>query len=79
MQATCEMAGLPIKPSKLVGPAPCLTFLGIELDSVEGVLRLPQDKLQNIIQILQQWQGYKACRKRNLYCHSLEPSPMLPK
>ena len=66
MEATCASAGLPIEPAKSVGPASCLTFLGIELDSVEGVLRLPQEKLQNIIEILQQWRGYKACKKRNL-------------
>jgi len=49
MEATCTLAGLPIEPAKSVGPASCLTFLGIELDSVEGLLRLPQEKLQNIM------------------------------
>jgi len=66
MEATCAAAGLPIEPAKSVGPVSCLTFLGIELDSVEGLLRLPKEKLQNIMQILQQWRGYKACKKRNL-------------
>ena len=33
---------------------------------MEGILRLPQDKLLNISHLLQQWRGRKACRKRHL-------------
>ena len=41
MQSVCEMAGPPIEPSKSVGPASTIVFLGVEIDTVQGVLRLP--------------------------------------
>ena len=66
MQFVCENAGLPIEPLKSEGPATSLVFLGIEIDSVEGVLRLPADKLRSILETLASWRQRKACRKREL-------------
>ena len=40
--------GLPLEPSKLEGPDTCLTFLGIEVDTVRLQLRLPSDKLERL-------------------------------
>ena len=42
--AVCYQLGLPLHPGKCVGPAPVLTVLGIELDSVNQVARLPAEK-----------------------------------
>ena len=42
---TFEHLGLPIVWDKLKGLLPCLTFLGFELDSICGEIRLPQQKL----------------------------------
>ena len=44
----CKVLGVPIAPEKLVGPSSCLTFLGIEIDTDEGVMRLPAEKLARI-------------------------------
>lgn len=43
--STWEELGIPLEPSKLEGPETCLTFLGIEVDTVALQLRLPSDKL----------------------------------
>ena len=43
--AVCNWLGLPLHPAKCIGPAPVLVILGIELDSVNQVPRLPADKL----------------------------------
>ena len=40
--------GVPLEPSKLEGPATCLTFLGIKVDSRTLQLRLPSDKLHRL-------------------------------
>lgn len=51
----CKTIGVPIAYHKTVGPSTCLSFLGIELDSVNMVARLPVDKLteyKNTIQNL---------------------------
>ena len=45
---TFEHLGLPIVWDKLKGSLPCLTFLGFELDSICGEIRLPQQKLTDI-------------------------------
>ena len=41
----CRYLGVPMAADKLAGPATCLTFLGIELDTVELRARLPAAKL----------------------------------
>ena len=37
----CEDLGVPLALDKLEGPTDCITFLGIEIDTAAGVLRLP--------------------------------------
>ena len=58
--------GVPIAPDKLEGPATSMIFLGIEIDSVEGVTRLPDEKLAEVLSILGDWHGKKKCTKRDL-------------
>ena len=43
-----------------------LSFLGLQLDTNEMVLRLPADKLAHLMEMLSAWRGKKACRKREL-------------
>ena len=43
--AVCKRLGLPLHPEKCEGPATVLVVLGLELDSVNQVARLPADKL----------------------------------
>ena len=60
--------GVPISEGndKLVGPTTCLTVLGIELDSIAGELRLPQDKLIALRELLDDWSSEKRISKREL-------------
>ena len=62
----CERLGLPLHPDKLEGPATCLTILGIELDSVKLQARLPADKRDRIIALLEEWLVKRFCRRREL-------------
>ena len=66
MQEICSLAGLPVEPTKSVGPATSLVFLGIELDSTRAILRLPEDKLLKVKETLAKRRGFKVCRKRDL-------------
>ena len=54
-----QRLGVPIEESKLEGPSSCLTFLGIEVDTIALQLRLPQEKLVNLKELL----GYNVFRK----------------
>ena len=53
--STCEELGLPVAPEKTEGPDTTLTFLGIEIDTVAGQLRLPQEKLRDLQATIRKW------------------------
>ena len=52
MLSTCEKAGVPIEANKSEGTASCITFLGIEIDTVTMELRLPKEKLSQLHQVM---------------------------
>ena len=51
--------GVPLELSKLEGPSQCLTFLGIEVDTVPLQLRLPKEKLIMLKELL--WDCVDRC------------------
>ncbi|XP_060085027.1 uncharacterized protein LOC132564393, partial [Ylistrum balloti] len=59
----CFDTAIPIKQSKTEFPTTCLTFLGIELDSVAMVARLPMDKLEKMRDCVKL---FSRCRKVTL-------------
>ena len=62
----CHRLGLPVAPTKVEGPTTCLTFLGIEIDSVAQELRLPPEKLRRLISMLSEWEGRRSATKHQL-------------
>ena len=51
---------------KREGPSPCVTFLGIEMDSIAMELRLPQKKISELKGLIRCWLGRRSCVKREL-------------
>ena len=64
--AVCAELGVPLALEKLEGPTPRLTFLGIEMDTEAGVLRLPAEKLSRLKGLLAQWSRRRSCRRQQL-------------
>ena len=62
----CRFLGLPLKLKKIEGPLPILIFLGIILDTIRQEIRLPPQKLQELVMLLQQWRAKHVCTKREL-------------
>ena len=62
----CQRLGLPLKWPKLEGPTAVLAFLGILLDTNRMELRLPQEKLGELKDLISKWLTRKAGRKREL-------------
>ena len=60
-----EELGIPINADKIWGPAYILTYLGMEIDKVQMVIRLPLDKLENLKALLDDWLGKKNALKDN--------------
>lgn len=62
----CAKLGLPVAPAKVEGPTKVLSFLGIELDTTQQELRLPQAKVDRLRDTLKEWYGRKYPSKRQL-------------
>ena len=62
----CPILGLPLHPRKLEGPTTCLSILGIELDSMTLQARLPVEKRDRIIALLESWSAKRFCKRREL-------------
>ncbi|MCG8431274.1 MAG: hypothetical protein MJA29_08895, partial [Candidatus Omnitrophica bacterium] len=57
---------IPTAPHKTIGPAQLLEFLGILLDTVNMLAKLPQDKIQRISQLIQDTLSRRTITKRDL-------------
>jgi hypothetical protein len=62
----CTLLGIPVAMDKVDGPATVLSFLGLELDSVLQQIRLPPNKLEEILAELTEWQSRNKTTKRKL-------------
>ena len=58
--------GVPVAEDKLEGPATCITFLGITVDSLSRSIRLPQDKVIALKSLLSSFITKRRCQKREL-------------
>lgn len=63
---TCDYLGVMVAQEKCMGPSTCLTFLGIEIDTIKMELRLPEDKLVRVREVVTNWLGRKAGRRREI-------------
>ena len=70
-----EELGLPAAPGKVEGPSTSLTFLGIEIDTVDQVLRLPDVKLAELKRTLHRWQSTKKNNEKGAAISHRYPEP----
>ena len=66
MSHMCRRLGVPLAQDKCEGPTTCLTFLGIEVDSVALELRLPERKLAELWAVLAEWRSGTSRTKKDL-------------
>ncbi len=66
IQTVCAQLGVPLKAHKIEGPNSCLTFLGIEINTVRGEISLPRRKVEELEELIAQWEHRRACKKRTL-------------
>ena len=62
----CSRLKVPIAAHKTDGPTTSITFLGIVIDTVQGELRLPAEKLQRLLELIRVWGERKACTRKEL-------------
>ena len=57
---TCSQLHFPVAADKTAGPSTILVFLGILINTSDGSLSLPPEKLSRLHTLLQQWQNRKV-------------------
>ena len=63
---TCRQLGVPVATHKTEGPATQLTFLGIQVNTQNMTLSLPQDKLTRILGLVLSWRSKRMASKMEL-------------
>ena len=63
MLTLCRKLNVPIKPSKVEGPATSLTFLGIYLNAISMEASITSERKQSLLQDLLFMQARKKCIK----------------
>ena len=64
--ALCKTLGVPMAEKKAEGPVTCLTFLGVELNTVTMTATLPAKKLARLRQLLMDWDTKSDCSIHDL-------------
>lgn len=67
----CSKIGIPMAPEKTVGPSTLLTFLGIELDTVRQEARLPLEKIQKCLSMVEIFLRRKKVTLEEIQCIGL--------
>ena len=66
MLDSCRSLGVPTAPAKCEGPTTRLIFLGYELDTILGVVRLPAEKLARTLALVKDWSSRRSCKRKQL-------------
>ena len=66
LRTAFQTLNIPIAPDKLVGPTTVITYLGIEINSVDMTIGIPDEKYSELMHIIQTWLNRKKCLKREL-------------
>ena len=61
-----QKLGLEVSVYRLVGPATKVTCLGVDVDSVERMVSIPDAKLSEIVRSVKEWLQKHFCSKRQL-------------
>ena len=65
-QSICGESGVPLAGEKTVGPAQVLTFLGLEINTVDRTVCVPADKLLSASRQIEQALGWRKISLKNI-------------
>ena len=66
LERVYKVLGVQLAPEKKDGPTHMLVYLSITIDSQQGELRLPADKLQRLTDAVATWLSKKKCTRKEL-------------
>ena len=62
----CVRVGVPLANEKTVGPVSCLTYLGLEIDSANQVVRIPISKIKKLVTVVEGAIGSSKLSRKQL-------------
>jgi hypothetical protein len=65
-QHLCSEIGVPLADDKSVGPTTCLTFLGLDIDTVQMLVKIPDPKLLELKALIEDFKGKKKTTLKQL-------------
>ena len=63
---TCQKAGFAVQHKKTQGPSKVMTFLGLQIDTIQNQTKIDEERLSEIQQMLEEWYQKETCTKREL-------------
>ena len=66
LNTTCQNFGVPLASEKSVGPSPCLTYLGLEIDAANQQISVPPEKIKKISTQIERVRGQSKVSLREL-------------
>ncbi len=63
---TAKLAGFTVQEDKCTKANQVMEFLGVVINTVEGTLSISQERMTEIVNLLQTWQSKRSCTKRQL-------------
>ena len=70
-----EHLNIPIATEEIEGPSTTITYLGIQINSHNQTIQLPDDKLHELITLLSTWLHKKKCTQKELLSNDLSGIP----
>lgn len=65
-ELVCHELGIPTADEKSVGPVTVLVFIGLEIDSINMTIRIPEQKILELTVLLHDYLGNKKVTLREL-------------
>ncbi len=63
---TARLAGFTVQEDKCTKASQVMEFLGVVINTVEGTLSISQERMSEIVSLLEKWQQKRSCTKRQL-------------
>ena len=66
VKSAFQYLGVPLAEDKLEGPTTSITYLGIQIDSTEFTISIPNEKFHELMELLPSWYNRQKCTKKEL-------------
>ena len=66
LRQVMRQLGLDVSTKKLVSPSTSVVCLGVNIDTIDATISIPDEKLGQIVAMVQEWSKKQFCTRRQL-------------